>query len=136
MKKRRVPLRIAFSMLTGYARSRIIAQIKAVAFIIVYLVIFQVLILRVPLSNSIMTTGRIALVIFGLAFFLEGLVLGFMPLGERVGARLPSRTNIFVVALFGLVLGFGSTLAEPAVSALRTAGSILKAWESPLLYQV
>jgi len=109
-----VPLRIALSMLAGYARSRIIAQIKAVAFIIVYLVIFQVLILRVPLSNSIMTAGGIALVIFGLAFFLEGLVLGFMPLGERVGAKLPSRTNIFVVALFGLVLGFGTTLAEPA----------------------
>ncbi|HOP58406.1 MAG TPA: DUF1538 domain-containing protein [Bacteroidales bacterium] len=135
-KRRRVPLRIALSMLAGYARSRIIAQIKAVAFIIVYLVIFQVLILRVPLSNSIMTAGGIALVIFGLAFFLEGLVLGFMPLGERVGAKLPSRTNIFVVALFGLVLGFGTTLAEPAVSALRTAGSILKAWESPLLYMV
>jgi hypothetical protein len=35
-----------------------------------------------------------------------------------------------------LVLGFGATLAEPAISALRTAGSSVKAWDSPLLYMM
>jgi len=137
MKKyKKVPIRDVLVMLSGYARSRIIAQIKSVAFIIIYLVVFQILILRVPLSNALGTAGGIALVVFGLAFFLEGLVLGFMPLGERVGVKLPARVGILVISIFGLILGFGATLAEPAISALRTAGSTVKAWDSPLLYMI
>jgi len=136
MKHKKVPLRDALVMLSGYARSRIVARVKSVAFIIIYLVVFQALILRVPLSNALLTAAGIGLVILGLAFFLEGLVLGFMPLGERVGVKLPTRTGIFVISVFGLILGIVATLAEPAISALRVAGSTVTAWESPLLYMV
>ena len=136
MKHKKVPLRDALVMLSGYARSRIVARIRSVAFIIIYLVVFQALILRVPFSNALLTAGGIGLVIFGLAFFLEGLVLGFMPLGERVGVKLPARTGILVISVFGLILGIVATLAEPAISALRIAGSSVTAWESPLLYML
>lgn len=136
MKHKKVPLRDALVMLSGYARSRIVARIRSVAFIIIYLVVFQVFILRVPVSNALLTAGGIGLVIFGLAFFLEGLVLGFMPLGERVGVKLPARTGILVISVFGLILGIVATLAEPAISALRIAGSSVTAWESPLLYML
>jgi len=136
MKKKRVPLRDALLMLAGYARSRIMEQIRSVAFIIIYLVVFQTVILSVPLANAAATAGGIALVVFGLAFFLEGLVLGLMPLGERVGVKLPARAGIIVISIFGLILGFGATLAEPAISALRTAGSTVTAWDSPLLFMM
>lgn len=136
MKHKKVPLRDAFAMLSGYARSRIVAQIRSVSFIIIYLVVFQLFILRVPLTNALLTAAGIALVIFGLAFFLEGLILGFMPLGERVGVKLPAKGGILVVSIFGLVLGFIATLAEPAIAALRTAGSTVTAWDSPLLYML
>ena len=136
MKHKKVPLRDALAMLSEYARRRIFAQIRSVAFIIIYLVVFQVFILRVPLSNALLTAGGIGLVIFGLTFFLEGLVIGFMPLGERVGVKLPARYGILVISVFGLILGFVTTLAEPAISALRTAGSTVTAWESPLLYML
>ncbi len=136
MKHKKIPLRDALAMLSGYARSRIVASTRSIAFIIIYLVVFQIFILRVPLSNALITAGGIAFVIFGLAFFLEGLVLGFMPLGERVGVKLPQKTGIIVVSVFGLLLGFIATLAEPAIVALRTAGSTVTAWESPLLYML
>lgn len=123
-------------MLVGYARARIMEQIKLVAFIILYLVLFQVFILQVPLIDSIGIAGGIALVIFGLAFFLDGLLLGLMPLGERVGVKLPTRVGIVFIAIFGLFLGFGATLAEPAISALRTAGAGVTAWDAPLLYML
>lgn len=123
-------------MLADYARNRIWTQVKSVAFIILYLVLFQTLILRVPLANALGTAGGIALVIFGLAFFLEGLIFGLMPLGERVGIKLPVRVGISMIAVFGLVLGFGATLAEPAISALKTAGSAITAWDSPLLFMM
>ncbi|OFY60087.1 MAG: hypothetical protein A2V50_05065 [Bacteroidetes bacterium RBG_19FT_COMBO_42_10] len=136
IKHKRIPLGDAIVMLSGYAKTRIVDQIKSVAFIIIYLIVFQTLILGVPLANAIATAGGIALVVFGLAFFLEGLVLGLMPLGERVGVKLPTRVGILIIAIFGLILGFGATLAEPAISALRTAGSTVTAWDSPLLYML
>ncbi len=136
IERKKIPLGDAIVMLYGYARTRIVEQIKAVAFIIFYLVVFQTLVLRVPISDALGIAGGIAMVVFGLAFFLEGLVLGLMPLGERVGVKLPTKATIYVIALFGLLLGFGSTLAEPAISALRTAGGNVTAWDAPLLYML
>jgi predicted outer membrane lipoprotein len=136
MRKMQIPKSEAIEMIFGYAWSKIAEQIKSIAFIILYLVVFQSIILDVPLANALSTAGGIALAVFGLAFFLEGLVLGLMPLGERVGVKLPTKVGILIIAIFGLVLGFGATLAEPAISSLRTAGSSIKAWESPLLYML
>ena len=133
-KTKHVPFWDSLNMLMVYARSRILGQVKSVAFIIIYLIVFQTLILRVPLANAVSTAGGIALVVFGLAFFLEGLILGLMPVGERVGVKLPVKAGIVVISLFGLILGFGATLAEPAISALKTAGSTVTAWDSPLLF--
>ncbi|MDZ7795354.1 MAG: DUF1538 family protein [Spirochaetia bacterium] len=36
--------------------------------------------------------------------------------------------------LFGFLVGFGATIAEPAVAALQKLGSSVPAWKSPLLY--
>ncbi len=126
----------AIRMIYGYARGKVVEQVKSIAFIIIYLVVFQMLVLRVPLENAIGTAGGLALVIFGLAFFLEGLILGLMPIGERVGVKLPLKVGIIVISVFGFILGFGATFAEPAISALRMAGSTITAWDSPLLFML
>lgn len=123
-------------MIAGYAKSRIVEQAKSIAFIIIYLILFQIVVLRVPLENAMGTAGGLALVIFGLAFFLEGLVLGLMPIGERVGVKLPLKVGIVAISIFGFILGFGATFAEPAISALRMAGSTITAWDSPLLFML
>jgi hypothetical protein len=136
IQHKKIPFSDAILMLSDYARTRIVEQIKSVAFIIVYLVIFQRFILGVPLSNALWIAGGIAMVVFGLAFFLEGLILGLMPLGERVGTKLPTKVGIIIIASFGLLLGFGATLAEPAISSLRLAGSTVTAWDSPLLFMM
>lgn len=137
MKKRiKIPFKSAFGMVGGYAKDRIVEQIRLIAFVIVYLVAFQVLILRVPLADALPIAGGIGLVVFGLAFFLEGLLLGLMPLGERVGVKLPAKFGIIFIAVFGIFLGFGSTVAEPAISSLRTAGAGVTAWDAPMLYML
>ena len=136
INRKRLPIGDSLMMIGGYAKSRIVGQIKSVAFIILYLVFFQVAILRTPLANALGTAGGIALVVFGLAFFLEGLVLGMMPIGERVGVKLPAKVGIVPICIFGIILGFGSTLAEPAISSLKTAGATITAWDSPLLYMI
>lgn len=136
VRHKKIPFRDSIMMLSDYARNRIVEQIKSVAFIILYLVVFQRFILGVPLANGFQIAGGIAMVVFGLAFFLEGLILGLMPLGERVGTKLPTKVGIIVIAAFGLLLGFGATLAEPAISSLRLAGSTVTAWDSPLLFML
>lgn len=135
-QKKRLPFSDSMTLLGNYAKTRVMEQVKSVAFIILYLIFFQVIILKTPLSNAISTTGGIALVVFGLAFFLEGLVLGMMPIGERVGVKLPAKVGILPICIFGIILGVGSTFAEPAISSLKTAGATITAWDSPLLYMI
>ncbi|HZJ73491.1 MAG TPA: DUF1538 domain-containing protein [Perlabentimonas sp.] len=137
MKKRiKLPFKNAVGMLGGYAKDRIVEQIKLIAFIIFYLVAFQVVILRVPLADAWSIAGGIGLVVLGLALFLEGLILGLMPLGERVGVKMPVKFGILFISIFGVFLGFGSTIAEPAISSLRTAGAGVTAWDAPMLYML
>jgi hypothetical protein len=135
-RKKQIPLFESIVMIFNYAKTHIIDQLKLVAFVILYLSLFQIIILKVPLSDALGIAGGIGLVILGLALFLEGLFLGLMPVGERVGVKLPAKVGITVIAIFGLILGFGSTLAEPAISALRTAGQSVTAWDAPLLYML
>lgn len=136
LRKKRLPIGDSLAMIGNYAKSRIMGQVKSVAFIIFYLVFFQVAVLRTPLADAWGTAGGIALVVLGLSFFLEGLVLGMMPIGERVGVKLPAKAGIVAICAFGVILGFGSTYAEPAISSLKTAGATITAWDTPLLYMI
>ncbi len=130
----RVPLPTALLMIGTYAKARLLEQIRVVAFIILYLVAFQTVVLGTPPANAAQIAIGIAMVILGLTLFLEGVFLGMMPLGERVGVRLPERTGILAIAVFGTLVGVGSTLAEPAVASLRALGETVAAWEAPLLF--
>jgi len=130
----RVGFRNAFGLLMPYVRDRLTNQVKSVWLIIVYLIFFQTLVLRIAITEAAVIALGIALVIVGLTFFMEGLLLGLMPLGERVGLKLPQKSTLPVVLIFALILGFLATLAEPSIQILQTTGRTVKAWEAPLLY--
>ena len=49
------------------------------------------LVLGLPIVYSLMIAVGIIIVIIGLAFFMEGLRLGLMPLGETLGSTLPRK---------------------------------------------
>ncbi len=126
----------ALTMVGNYARQRLLTQIRALAFIVLYLVAFQILALGTTPSNAWRVALGIGMVLLGLTLFLEGIMLGLMPLGERVGLKLPQHAKLGVIVVFGLLLGLNSTLAEPAIAALRSMGGNVKAWEAPLLYSL
>ncbi len=126
----------ALRMILPWIKQRIMDQVKAVWLIVVYLVFFQTIILGMAISDAAMISFGIALVIFGLTFFMEGLMLGLMPLGEIVGVKLPQKSNLVVILLFSIGLGFLATLAEPAIGVLQAAGSSVLPWEAPLLYHL
>lgn len=58
------------------------------------------------------------LLIVGLTFFLVGVDLGIMPIGERSGAALISKRNLKLLLLISFLIGFIVTVAEPDVQVL------------------
>lgn len=121
-------------MIGDYAWDRLHKQLKAVAFIVIYLVAFQMLVFGSAPQHSLRMAGGIGLVVLGLTLFLEGLLLGLMPLAQRVGIQLSSRGGLKIILPIGFLVGLGATFAEPAVAALRAVGSTVVAWEAPLLF--
>lgn len=117
-----------------YARKRFFEQLKVVSVIIPYLIFFQTMVLRIPLSDSALIAVGLVFVVLGLTFFMEGLVLGLMPLGEVIGVKLPQKSKLPAIVSFAFVLGLGATFAEPAIEALRAAGARVAAWNAPLLF--
>lgn len=117
-----------------YVSSRFMDQFRAVVPLAAYLVLFQILILRQLVEDSWVVTGGLFAVIVGLMFFMEGLKLGLMPFGTVIGATLPRKSSLPVVLLITLLLGIGVTFAEPAISALKTAGQNVAVERAPYLY--
>ena len=124
----------AMGLLYPYVKSRLMAQIKSVALIILYLIFFQTIVLQMPIAEAAVIAIGLGLVIGGLMFFMEGLMLGLMPLGEVIGLKLPQKSKLPVILGFAFILGVGATFAEPAIGVLKSAGASVKPWEAPLLF--
>ena len=122
-----------YNLLAPYFNVRLIEQVKAVFPLAIYLVLFQILILRQPIQEALLITGGLGAVIFGLMVFMEGLKLGLMPFGEIIGTNLPKKSPLPVVLLIAFLLGIGVTFSEPAIGALQAVGSIVNVEKAPFL---
>jgi hypothetical protein len=129
-----LPLDKTFPMIGSYAFEKIRPQFRAVVLVSVYLAAAQYFVLKSPLHNAVSIAAGVGMAILGLSFFLEGLFLGIMPLGEQCGMRLPAKVGVIGVTVFSLIVGITATLAEPAIAILQQQGSVIPAWDAPLLY--
>lgn len=104
--------------------------LRSVAPIIGLLLVFQLVILRTPLENWREIAVGLVLTVVGLIVFLKGLEIGLTPLGESASEALAQRRSLILIVVFGLALGYGATLAEPALRILAervenlTAGAL------------
>ena len=95
-------------------------------------IIFQFLILKLPRSYVFNLLRGSLLAIVGLALFLQGVKMGFLPAGEAMGKVLGTIRAQWLLIPFGLMMGFLATLGEPAVRILSdqieeaSGGSIRK----------
>jgi len=119
-----------------YLSVRFNEQFRAVTPLAIYLVLFQLFILRQGVQDSWLITGGLVAVIIGLMIFMEGLKVGLMPFGEALGISLPAKAKLGVVLLVVFLLGIGVTFAEPAIGALQTAGSLVDVTKAPYLYTI
>jgi hypothetical protein len=58
------------------------------------------------------------MVVMGLVFFLLGVKVGFLPIGELIGSAIVLKGKLWIILFFGFVLGFVVTVAEPDVQVL------------------
>ena len=123
-----------YRLVQPYISIRLYEQAKAVIPLAAYLILFQLFILRQDLTDSQVIMAGLVSVIIGLMMFMEGLKVGLMPFGEAIGNSLPTKSPLYVVLTVTFLLGIGVTFAEPAIGALKTAGSIVDVAKAPYLY--
>ncbi|MGR6835180.1 DUF1538 domain-containing protein [Syntrophomonas erecta] len=82
------------------------------------LVTAQAFLLKLPKQELLKMVKGLLLTYIGLSLFLQGVYIGFMPAGERMGIALGSLSSKWVLIPMGLMLGFVTAFAEPAVHVL------------------
>lgn len=86
--------------------------------IILVIAFFQVVVLRQPFPNLAETLAGLVFVVAGLAFFVQGLEMGLFPIGESLAHAFANKGSLAALLLFAFCLGFGTTVAEPALIAV------------------
>lgn len=91
----------------------------------IFLVIgfFQHFILQQPLAGISGLVAGGLFVLVGLTLFVYGLELALFPIGEQLAFALARKGSIFWLLIFAFFLGFGSTIAEPALTAVAKEAS-------------
>ena len=123
-------------LLAPYCGLRVFDQLKAVAPLAAYLMLFQLLVLRHPIDSAVTLCFGLIAVVVGLAVFMEGLSTGLMPFGTIIGDNLPKKASMVVVLIVIGILGVGVTFAEPAIGALQAFGSSVDVMKAPYLYEI
>lgn len=133
----------------------VVGGVRAIVPLVIFLMIVLFAVLRERLPNAFIIFYGIFLSVLGMCVFSVGLTYGLAKLGDGAGSLVPglftaiesmpnaplysAGVGIFIAALFAWILGFGATLAEPALNALGltvqnlTNGSFKK---SMLMYSV
>ncbi|MEH6442866.1 MAG: DUF1538 domain-containing protein [Oceanospirillaceae bacterium] len=98
--------------------SLLIGSIRDLAPIIVVVLFFQLVVLQQPLPNVSQLVLGVVFVLLGLTFFIHGLEQGLFPIGESMAHAFARKGNVYWLLTFAFALGFGTTVAEPALIAV------------------
>ncbi|MCL1079946.1 DUF1538 domain-containing protein [Parashewanella spongiae] len=86
--------------------------------IILVVVFFEVFVLKQTPEDLMGISIGLVFIVFGLTFFIVGLELGLFPIGESLAHALAKKGSVFWLSIFSFALGFGTTIAEPALTAV------------------
>ena len=95
--------------------------------IILVIAFFQLVVLKqaVPQFGQILSGSLMVLV--GLSLFVQGLQMALFPLGEDMAYSFVRKGNLWLLLLFAFTLGFGTTVAEPALIAIADEAALIAA---------
>ena len=95
--------------------------------IVLVIVFFQFFVLQQPLPDIGQILLGVLFVVLGLTFFIHGLEQGLFPIGESMATAFARKGSIFWLVAFAFALGFGTTVAEPALIAVAAEAATVAA---------
>jgi Protein of unknown function (DUF1538) len=91
--------------------------------IILVIAFFQLLVLRQPIPDFGSILVGALMVLVGLTLFVRGLEMGLFPIGENLAYGFVTKGSLSWLLIFAFSLGFGTTVAEPALIAIAEEAS-------------
>jgi hypothetical protein len=114
--------------------NEVVLAVRAIVPLVIFLLIVLKIVLREKVRNAFIVGYGIALAVIGMGVFNVGLSYGLAKLGDQSGGLVPAAfatienvpesplyfygLGLMIAILFAWILGFGATLAEPALNAL------------------
>ena len=96
----------------------LVGVIKDIAPILIVIFFFQYAVIRKNIAHIHKVAVGIILVILGLYAFIIGLEMGLFPIGESIAFQLTAMKSDLLIYLFAFLIGFSTTMAEPALLAI------------------
>lgn len=93
-------------------------MVRDVLPIIAVILVFQFAVIRKRIPRLPTVTFGFILVILGLYAFVVGLKMGLFPIGQSMAEQLIGHGRLYWIYVFGLAIGFATTMAEPALIAI------------------
>ena len=91
---------------------------RSVLPLVLALAFFQLVVLRKPIKSVKEFIIGVLLSIFSLHFFLKGVSMSLLPLGDSVGGNLVVLDRKWLIVAIAFVIGYFGTLVEPALKTL------------------
>lgn len=105
----------------------LLGSVRDLAPVILVVTFFQLVVLREPFPNLDQVLLGLVAVIVGLALFIRGLELSLFPIGESMAEAFARKGSVFWLLAFAFALGFGTTVAEPALIAVADEAARIRA---------
>ncbi len=86
--------------------------------IILVIGFFQIVVLQQAIPHLLQILSGALFVVVGLSLFVQGLQMGLFPIGESMAYAFARKGSLFWLLIFSFALGFGTTIAEPALIAV------------------
>jgi len=95
--------------------------------IILVIGFFQAVVLQQPIPGFMNIIIGTLFIVSGLTFFIYGLEMGLFPIGESMANAFARKGSVMWLLIFAFCLGFGTTVAEPALIAVAEEASEIAA---------
>ncbi len=95
--------------------------------IVVVIGFFQLVVLQQAIPNFVEILVGTLFIVIGLTLFVRGLNMGLFPIGESMAHAFARKGSLIWLLTFAFALGFGTTVAEPALIAVADEAAVVAA---------
>jgi hypothetical protein len=102
------------------------STVRDLAPIVIIIAFFQLVVIGEPVEGLVDIAIGLVFVMAGLAIFIRGLEMALFPVGEALAEAFARKGSAMWLMVFAFGLGFGTTVAEPALIAVsREAAQVM-----------